>query len=180
MVVSFVVCRTRAVAAISVVTLLGGLLASGAAAQSGDSKQVTVKKGALTISMPAVVSVRAKACVTVPYEYKIDGSVVPQTLSLFVRDKSGAPIAGQNIALPSPIVSSLEQIEQGVFEDVEGKGSLRFCGRPQRSTLKFGGPWAAAVNGKQNAQGVLIGNQSGASTEIDVQIPFQLNVVKRK
>ncbi len=168
------------VSAVAVAALIGGLAATGASAQGADAKKVTVKKGPLTISMPAVVSVRAKACVSVPYEYKIDGSAAPQSLSLFVRDKSGSAMAGQNIALPSPVVSSLEQIEQGIFEDREGKGSLRFCGRPQRSTLKFGGPWAAAVNGKQNAQGVLITNQSGAATEIDIQIPFQLNVVKRK
>jgi hypothetical protein len=168
------------VSAVAVAALIGGLAATNASAQGADTKKVTVKKGPLTITMPAVVNVRAKACVSVPYEYKIDGSAAPQSLSLFVRDKSGSAMAGQSLVLPPPIVSSLEQIEQGVFADVEGKGVLRFCGQPQRSTLKFGGPWAAAVNGKQSAQGVLITNQSGASTQSDIQIPFQLNVVKRK
>lgn len=127
--------------------------------------------------MPAVVNVRAKACVAVPYEYKIDGSVAPQTLSLFVRDKTGQPVAGESIIFPSQVITDLDAIGTEEEKPRSGKGSLRFCGQPQRSTLKFGGPWAAAPNGKQNAQATV---NSGAEADLELSVPFQLNVIKRK
>jgi hypothetical protein len=168
------------VSAVGVAALIGGLAATGASAQGADAKKVTVKKGPLTITMPAVVNVRAKACVTVPFEYKVDGSAAAQSLNLYARDKSGAPFAGRSLILPTPVVTSLEQIEQGVFDDISGKADLRFCGKAQRSTLKYGGPWAAAPNGKQVAQGSLSGGQLGAGGQLEVVVPFQLNVIKRK
>ena len=164
-------------AAMSVVTLLGGLLVSGAAAQSADSKQVTVKKGALTITMPAVVNVRAKACVAVPYEYKIDAPARAQSLSVFVRDKNGSALAGQTIVFAGQVVTGLDAVDAGNDEALAGSGTLRFCGQPQRSTLKYGGPWVAATSGKQNAQ-VTAG--SGGVPDLELLVPFQLNVIKRK
>lgn len=161
----------------SVAVLLGGLLATGASAQAADSKKVTVKKGPVTITMPAVVNVRAKACVAVPYEYKVEPSARAQSLSVFVRDKTGQPVAGERIIFPSQVITNLDAIGTEEEKPRSGKGSLRFCGQPQRSTLKFGGPWAVAPNGKQNAQATV---SSGAEADLELSVPFQLNVIKRK
>lgn len=169
----------------SVVTLLSGLLASGAAAQSADSKQVTVKKGALTITMPAVVNVRAKACVAVPYEYKVEPASAGTNISIFVRNKSGEAIAGEYIDIPDLIsdaaaTASLEELQSVLRKPALGKGSLRFCGQPQRATAKYAGPWAAAPNGMQKASAELLSYSGAQQNRLQLDVPFQLNVVKRK
>jgi len=169
----------------SVVTLLGGLLVSGAAAQSADSKQVTVKKGPLTITMPAVVNVRAKACVTVPYEYKVEPASAGTNISIFVRNKSGEAIAGEYIDVPDLISDaaatvSLEELQSVLRKPALGKGSLRFCGQPQRATAKYAGPWAAAPNGMQKASAELLSYSGAQQNRLQLDVPFQLNVVKRK
>jgi hypothetical protein len=165
------------VSAVALAALIGGLAATNASAQGADTKKVTVKKGPVTITMPAVVNVRAKACVSVPYEYKIEASARAQSLNVFVREKNGQPMAGDNFIFPARAITSLDELDAEDGNQLTGKRSLRFCGQPQRSTLKFGGPWVAASNGKQNAQVTV---SSGANAESVVSVPFQLNVIKRK
>ena len=176
----------RVGAAIAVAALIGGVFAAGASAQAADPKQVTVKKGPLTITMPAVVNVRAKACVAVPYEYKVEPASAGTNISIFVRNKSGEAVAGEYLNLPPAEIEQSSTInldsvgDTALSKAVSGKSVLRFCGQPQRATTRFGGPWAAAPSGAQRADAQLLSYSGSIENAMSVSVPFQLNVVRRK